>query len=523
MAQQPAHAEHTNAAAAAAYRVVLSHLGSSAAVCTERQLARAACVCAAWRLEAGVPEHHAVMRFQGPASRDVVARELVRHAAVVTELHATFLLRDLGAALPPDAHFPRLTRVVECCAPPSAEAAPPPHAVLRAAPLLTRWRTGAKPPPAPRVDGMPSAMAAALREAADAEALSLQGIFTPARGAAGARVRDRALPPGAAGLLRLLAHAAQSGVGSPIYDPDAAKHFLDDDAPFTCDDDEDGEERPSALASFGYIMERLAEQDEEELADTADFFLHPLFAATALSEALRQRRAARTLLHAAVERASVAVVAVLLRHGADPLAGDGASALARCALDVSELVTYAEVAKPRDESPSMAALHAAVEEQLAVYWLLVRAATARHGSEAVARRLPPALLALATLPAQMRFQRNTRLTLVARGTDGAPTITLASCGVTTLARLRVLEAEAYLRDGDASSAARMALLRLAVYHGASIGLELTRWIVWGYLAWSITCALLRLVCAVVGVLVRAPGAAWRMALAAARAVAAHVA
>jgi hypothetical protein len=446
-----APSEHTNGTAAAAFRVVLTHLRGGAAACTERQLARAACVCAAWRDEAGAPEHHAVMRFTSPAgappvSRDVVARVLVRHADAVTELHATFLLRNLGAALPPGAHFPRLARVVERCTPPASAAVlrtmPQLLNLIRAAPRLAHWLTGEETAAA-RTDCLPSALAGAAAAAADAEArtlpwplaargivtaaASLHGLFTPSRTAAAMRVHDRALPPGAAGLLRLLTHAAQRGAGSPSYDPDALKHlWWENDAPQIDHDDgeDDGDAHASALAGFDYIMGRLAAQSgksEEALSEAADFTRHPRSAAAALGEVLRQPRVARTLLHAAVERASVALVAVLLRHGADPLQGGDDNALARCTLDTCELIRYAELAQPRDGSPSMAALHAAAEEQLAVYWLLARAAAARHGSEAIARRLPPVMLALATMPAPMRFLRTTRLTRAPRGADGAPT------------------------------------------------------------------------------------------------------
>jgi hypothetical protein len=92
-----------------------------------------------------------------------------------------------------------------------------------------------------------------------------------------------------------------------------------------------------------------------------------------------------------------------------------------------------------------------------------------------------------------------------------------------MARLRVLEAEAYIRTGDATSAARMTLLRLAAYHAPSVCLVLTSKCRLAYTAWCVMCGLLRLVCAVVGGALRAPGAAWRMALFAARAAVARLA
>jgi hypothetical protein len=92
-----------------------------------------------------------------------------------------------------------------------------------------------------------------------------------------------------------------------------------------------------------------------------------------------------------------------------------------------------------------------------------------------------------------------------------------------MARLRVLEAEMYMRDGNPSSAARVTLLRLAVYHAPSVALALTNGFSAAYVAWRIMRALLRLVCAVAGAAMRTPGTAWRMALSAARVVAAHVA
>jgi hypothetical protein len=181
-------------------------------------------------------------------------------------------------------------------------------------------------------------------------------------------VRDRALPHGAAGLLRLLDHAAERGVGSPQYDPDALRNFFNPPPAYEEDEDDDDDARASVLAGFEYIMQHLAAHSDksEELSDAADFMLHPRVATASLREVLRQRPAA-------------------LEDGG----GTRSSALACCAVDVCELILYAEHIAPREASPTMNALQAAAEEQLAVYWLLARAAAARHGSDAVARRLRP--------------------------------------------------------------------------------------------------------------------------------------
>jgi hypothetical protein len=70
---------------AAAYRVLLRHAGFT----PQRQLARAACVCVAWRDDSRADEHNVVLRFDVPGPH--VARTLLRFAHVVEELHVEHL------------------------------------------------------------------------------------------------------------------------------------------------------------------------------------------------------------------------------------------------------------------------------------------------------------------------------------------------------------------------------------------------------------------------------------------------
>jgi hypothetical protein len=516
--QQPSSAPaDSNAAAGAAFRVVLCHLRGANALRTERQLARAACVCTAWRDEAGASEHHAVMRFPGPpVSRDVVARLLVRHAGVVTELRATFLLRDLGAALPPDAHFPRLTRVVECCAP-SASAAPPPHAMLRAAPRLAQWLTGTK---LPRINSVAYALADALTDAAvagDAQeptaSLEWRGsaiviasamldsrLFTPSRAAADARVSAQMLPPGAAGLLHM-ADAAAHHFLRRVEEPGP----LDDCLLWMCH------------PGYRYTLSRLAALSGASVQHVEEG-VHPLFMSPRrMSEALKRNvtvlmpHAERTLLHLAVTLGQVAAVAMLLHQGADPLdsgSGDGdgeqqCSPLVQAGTDTAECLAFAEHTSYAQSDLSKAS------DQLAVFWLLARVTAARHGDAALAAALPPALLALASPPPLSRFRGF--FTTVAREpprADGAHQ-RVAPGNDASMALLRVLEAEAYIRTGnrDARDASRAFRLRLAMYYAPHAALALAIVAILACAAWSAVRLALWLACAAM----RVAAAAWRAA------------
>ena len=102
--------------------MLLCHVGE---MTTQRYLARAACVCVAWRNEAHADAHNATMRFDkgGPH----VARALRRCAAVVQELHVPRLLSDLPAGV----CFPRLTLVREYAEVDVAARAPKALAALR--------------------------------------------------------------------------------------------------------------------------------------------------------------------------------------------------------------------------------------------------------------------------------------------------------------------------------------------------------------------------------------------------------
>ena len=174
-----------NATLAAAYRVLLCHTNDMA---TQRNLARAACVCAAWCDEAHTDAHNATMQFDvgGPH----VARALRRCAAVVQELHVPQLL----SGLPDGVCFPRLTLVNEYGpndAVDIAARAPIVLAALRVAPHLRRWLLRGT------ADAVLAARSHALREGIAAEhaacrrlhllscipavAYAVRGLLPPAR------------------------------------------------------------------------------------------------------------------------------------------------------------------------------------------------------------------------------------------------------------------------------------------------------------------------------------------------------
>jgi hypothetical protein len=463
------------AAHALAYRVLLHHAG----VTPQRQLARGACVCVAWRDAARAHEHNAVMRFD--AAGPHVCAALHRCASAVQELHVP----ALTAPLPEGVCFPRLTLVDEYDSqPPDLTAAAEAHdnavsvvarapvvvAALRAAPRLQRWllRSAA--------DVVPSALSHALTAGVAAERTACRCLrFRCCIPAVADAVRD-VLPPQRA---VTDVHACFTACSTP---PGAGVlHCLMRDMP------------PKCVAR----MPRWAGVRQS----TDVFYQRQIDYLSVCSQALRvQAQAAAvaqgnwywrahltwftpsdsavdvelrrlTLLHQAVACASLGAAAVLLRAGADPLREPddaqqrrslannncGSSALALAAADVSALLAYAD-RLPRDDGGDgswltrlavrLAPARATAPRAVAMLWLLGRAAAARHGDNALAAVMPPAALAV------LRAAPHAVPGLSAGGR-------VASLGVARAARALLVDAEAFTATGDASAAARAFCARRA--------------------------------------------------------------
>jgi hypothetical protein len=162
---------------------------------------------------------------------------------------------------------------------------------------------------------------------------------------------------------------------------------------------------------------------------------------------------------------------------------------------------------PYAHAESVTVLLTVASDQLAVFWLLARAAAARHGAAALAAALPPPLLALALPPPLSRFRGAITVAREPPRADGAHP-RLAPGNAASMARLRVLEAEAYIRRGDARAASRAFLLRLALFYAPHAALTLAAVALAAWAAWSAGRLALWLACAAM----RAPGAVWRAAM-----------
>jgi hypothetical protein len=508
-------------------RQLLLHLRGHP-VLTARLLARAACVCRAWRAEAGAGEHHAVLRFDGDADSAACSYALVqlvtRHANVIEALHVPFPLASrLEEALPPDTRFPRLQLVAEACgaASVSHHAPAPPAATLARAPALTVWH---RTPGGAAVDTnhVPHALAAGLMAAVRAEVTqqrrfvfqrnallamedALRPLLTPRRNPVlGAFMSTRAPPPGL-GALQVILHRVLTS---------------------------------SRLEGVAYLQQRVAALGA--VPSAAGFFFPGVTVHSYVlgdDGALLAAPARVTLLRLAATsvRPSLTACAVLLRAGADPLAsaanepgGSAAdvSALAAAAADAVELCAFARHIRfpgACDVASGNLVIGEALQ-RLPVFWLLVHVAAARHGRAAVDAALAavgPDALALAwEVPCHHFGVLSMLLTLLlslpkvawAKMRGGvlstAPytshTPSMAQHALPQLARggtpgLALHAAQAYVRHGDARGAWRRhaapALLQeLIIFVLPQLCLAAAAlWLAWSATAvtWRVAAALLR--------------------------------
>jgi hypothetical protein len=374
--------------AASALRVLLRH---SARPPSQWLLARAACVCRAWRAEAAAPEHNAVLRFSrrdgdapAAAMQHVIARLLERHAAHVQILIAPpcACLHAVAPLLPPGVSLPRLRRVEErgmaLAGPRGAHVAR--AALLRAAPLLTEWRVNTPGDNTPggadadeadaALDALPHVLWAAF-QAISGDSLSdaaraARGLLSPGPRAA-AWVNGSALC--AAGLPSLAAL-------TPLL-------------PLL---------KGTLYESYGTARLLTLTGMSAEYA--------PVVAHTAQAVALARRggdpgtgvfvsRRPLTLLHDAALAGSVPACVALLRGGADALgvSDGGGCALGAAADELRELLLFSQHARtPRlgartERHAFEPPLHAAIISRLLLFRLLRADALARHGAAATAAAL----------------------------------------------------------------------------------------------------------------------------------------
>jgi hypothetical protein len=422
-------------------------------VTPQRQLARAACVCVAWRDEASLDEHNQEMLFD--VTRPV-AHALRRCASAVQTLRASWPAH----ALPDGVCFPRLVRVVECdsiydyssAIRFKAEYSTKVLAALRAAPRLQHWLLEHGYPIAMTTDLVPVVLSHALREAVDAERAACR------------RLRLHCCIPAVVDAMRGLlpperdvdVHARFRAVGTHMRPGRRVLERLLNDLP---------PRETFRWSLWGFAQ--LKRQEYLENTPTCAYNERQHAYISRRMEALD--RAAQTatnitLLHQAVADGSLGAAAVLLRAGADPLrpaddaaTGCGSSALALAAAEVSELLAYAD-RLPHDDaglgSPlsrlavRMAPARSAAPCAIAMLWLLGRAAVARHGDAAIAAAMPPAVLAV-----------------LRAAPHAVPGLSLggrvAPFGIARAARALLADAEAYAATGDKAAATRAFRARYA--------------------------------------------------------------
>ena len=445
--------------AMAAYRVLLCHVPEMA---TQRYLARAACVCVAWRNEAHADAHNATMRFDKDGPH--VVHALRRCAAVVQELHVPLLLYDLPAGV----CFPRLTLVNEYALVADVVArAPTALAALRVAPRLHRWLLRGC------ADAVPAARSKALQDGIDAErvecclglrccipavAKAMRGLLPPARHDVDVHACVTSCsPPAGTGVLFMILDDLPSRQAVTTYESDGwFRHEIVD--AFYARQHSYISSRMETLLQPVPVGARFRNSDLLLMAP-------PTMRAAQMDSAVEWRH---TLLHQAVASASLGAAAVLLRAGADPMQPpDGAaefqnavnlggSALSLAVAAVSELLLYADQLGVDDGGGGawlvqlavrLAPARRAAPHAVAMLWLLGRAAVARHGAEAVEITMLPAVLAV------LHAAPHAVPGLAANGC-------MPSFGVARAARALLLDAEVYVAAGDDAAAQRAASLRL---------------------------------------------------------------
>jgi hypothetical protein len=434
--------------AAAGFTALLQHLASSPShVASPRLLARASCVCRAWRDEARAPAHARVLRFEadeaGARRAHAVCALLERHAAHVEELHAPFPLAPALQLLSPHAALPRLALVLEEDELAHKRAPALFHALLRAAPALARWRVAPNIP-----NAAPAIVCAAFdgcsrsRSVAHAERATC-GLLSPGRPLldADAPLTALCLPPGSNALLSVLPAVHR-------YNPDHTASRVAQLLALPA-------ERAHALCAT------MCEPIPEGLTSPL-----PGSAAAGVAATIAASRRRSTLLHAAVGAANASTAAVLLRAGADPLAAprDGACgeaaqpcALHAAAAELSELVSLCgALGRDATDTPGFHALLPAVSARLVLFLLLRSAALERHGGAATACALPLPPRALAALDDDSALPFPLSVLAVFRvHWGGAPVSVVALARASPWVRATTREALAYVRSGDAHAAGRV--------------------------------------------------------------------
>jgi hypothetical protein len=436
-----AHHEEYDGSAAAGFVALLRHLASTPSrAASPRLLARASCVCRAWRDEARAPAHARVLRFEADEAdargAHAVCALLERHAADVEELRAPFSLAAAVQLLSPHVALPRLALVLEV----DEHARTRPHAtfhpLLRAAPALACWRVW------PHVDNavhplLAAAFDACSRDGSIAQAEhSTRGLLSPGRRLqdADAPLTALCLPPGAAALLSVL-----PSVHAYCPDHTAARVAQLLELP-----------QPRARALCATMCEPIPAGATSP---------PPGSAAAGVAATIAAARRRSTLLHAAVSAANACTAAVLLRAGADPLASPrddkGVAqpcALAAAAAELNELILLcAALSRHATDNPGLQALLPAVSAHMVLYALLRSVALERHGADATTAALPPprVLAALEDDSAQP-FP----LSVLAVLCGGAPVSVAALARKSPWTREATKEAEEYVRTGAAAAAAR---------------------------------------------------------------------
>jgi hypothetical protein len=473
---------------AAGLRALLLHLASPAVFPSQRLLARCACVCRAWRDEAALPAHNRVLLFEDAAAADAnsIARLIERHAAHVEGIHASRSQLTLAATLlAPDALLPRLLYVREAGIPGSPVTPEAAAALLRAAPLLSRWEPALMPFAA--VNLVPAVLCAMFGAVVGDEEFAA----TPVRVMAHA-TRGLLSPARSALFLHAFVHADYTGPEVSALAP------LLHDA-----------ETPPELSAF--IAVRLQALSTPYLPHWfPNQFLSPFM--WGLRGALtRPRMAERTLLHHAVSGGNVGAAAVLLRAGADPLAGHPSriSALHAAAAALLELQRAADaVPENRTVGKLVSCLVRPIARRLSVFRLLRAEAVRRHGVAAVQAALESALAGAASaLPSEHQcklltlcpFIVNVLLSALAHPVLSASAVTRNNACANAPYTAQLHEARAYVSHGDARAAARRRTLVfwgnwapawLLIAAAAAAALWLAWWGV--CLAWRLAWALLLL-------------------------------